>query len=253
MKQAEVSDQRKNNFQIDYKYCNNAYMVADERCVEVPWMLEHIKDMRDIKGKQIKVIDVGCSESRYLSYLKTIGCDVYGNDIRDMQDKTVFKGFFKAKIQDIKTDIGFDAVLCISVLEHIGLGGYGAKRENFKKAQILALKKMSRLLNDQGLIFLTVPYGKGFVYYSRRRNPFILRHRREQPRPFVECDNKLLKHMIDKAGLAIFKEEYYCWLGKAWQKVKPDFLKNVKYGNFNACNAAGIALLTLRKSYKYHD
>lgn len=241
----EVRDTEENNFKIEYKYCNNAYMVADERCVEVAWMLHNIKKL---ERKEKKVLDVGCAESRYINDLKSIGCDVYGNDIREVGGDTGLKGFFVGKIQEIETAITFDAIICISTLEHIGLAGYGSKREKPKNAQILALKNMSRLLDDDGFIYLSVPYGKKFVYYGGKRPPFIFRHRHKRPVPFVEYDRKLLKSIIDKSGLSIFKEEYYCWIWREWKKiVNRDLLRNVKYGDFNACNAAGLALLILRK------
>ena len=235
---------KQNYFSIDYKYCSNAYMVADERCIEVPWMLQNIRDQ---KNKQMRVLDVGCSGSKYLNDLKEIGCKVYGNDIRDIGNETGLDGYFKGKIQDIDTGITFDAITCISVLEHIGLRGYGAKKENLKKAQISALKKISRMLTGDGLIYVSIPFGKKFIYYGGRRYPFFFKRRDERPTPLVEYNEKLLGEILCKSGVSIIKEEYYCWRRKRWETVTSDFLKNVKYGDFNACNATGIALLILKR------
>lgn len=219
-------------------------MVADERCVEVPWMLQNINKL---EKKQMKVLDVGCVGSKYLDDLKSIGCEVYGNDIRNIGDTLSLKGVFVGKINEIKTDVAFDAIICISVLEHIGLGGYGSKRENFKNLQIVALRTMANLLNNNGLLFISVPYGKKFAYYGGARYPFIFRHRHERPVPFLEYDSKLIRSIIDKSGLSILNEEYYCWKWRKWERVAPDFLKNIKYGDFNACNATGLCLLVLKK------
>lgn len=48
---AEVKNSEEKDFLIDYKYCNNAYMVADERCIEVAWMLQNIKNLKMTKSR----------------------------------------------------------------------------------------------------------------------------------------------------------------------------------------------------------
>lgn len=56
------------------------------------------------------------------------------------------------------SDERFDAALCVSTLEHIGLGYY-ADPKSSDRADQKAIGEILRVLKKQGVFVLTVPYG----------------------------------------------------------------------------------------------
>jgi hypothetical protein len=61
----------------------------------------------------------------------------------------------------------FDAALCISTLEHVGLGWYGDSE--YDAGDRRALRRIAELLVPEGLLVLTVPYGTASVDALQRR------------------------------------------------------------------------------------
>lgn len=61
----------------------------------------------------------------------------------------------------------FDALFSISSFEHDGLGRYGDPIDPF--GDIKAMKKAYNMLNDEGLLFLSVPIGKDHLWWNVHR------------------------------------------------------------------------------------
>jgi SAM-dependent methyltransferase len=62
----------------------------------------------------------------------------------------------------------FDVVMCVSTLEHVGLDWYGKQRGG-ESADREALARLRELLRPEGLLVLTVPYGRAEVDSLQRR------------------------------------------------------------------------------------
>jgi SAM-dependent methyltransferase len=56
----------------------------------------------------------------------------------------------------------FDAITCVSTIEHIGCFVYGQFVDRF--GDEVAMRHMRKLLRPGGRLLLTTPYGKGAVY-----------------------------------------------------------------------------------------
>lgn len=138
----------------------------DERIVEYPWVFSRLKE------KEKRILDAGgalnhwgilrltCLRDRkvYISTLAYEGfCAVSPNtpsyifeDLRNLN--------FKDEV--------FDAILCISTLEHIGMDNTflytsdETKKENSKYAYLDAIKKFKRVLKRAGTLYLTMPFGE---------------------------------------------------------------------------------------------
>lgn len=126
-----------------------------ERIVEIPWLLSHIGDAKDI-------LDIGSADARYLNDLQANGARVACIDTR------VFNAPPEVKI--VVGDAGdmpefesnsFDLITCVSVLDHVGLEAYGNHLDPLKLDRVIA--EMHRVLKAKGRLLLTVPFGRDHV------------------------------------------------------------------------------------------
>jgi len=126
-----------------------------ERDVEVPWVLARLSE------SDKRVLDVGCAESTYLTNL--VGKrELYGLDPREpLVDIPPGMAYFRDDICQPPPELrpsSFDAIICISTIEHIGLSAYD--QPTFEDGDRLALRAMMSLLKPRGKLLLTAPYGK---------------------------------------------------------------------------------------------
>ena len=137
----------------------------DERVVEYPWFLSSLKDEEKIildAGSVLNFTHILSTEklqnrSLYLSTLSYEGrADTFPSpsyiyeDLRNM----CFKDNF------------FDAICCLSTLEHIGLDNTRfytpdpAKRESDVYSYLTAVREFKRVLKTGGTLYLSVPFGE---------------------------------------------------------------------------------------------
>ena len=142
-------------------------MVTTERVVEYPFVFENLKRVRG------HVLDVGCCHSRLPIALASRGYHVVGLDFQSY----VFR---HPCLQAIRGDLmalpfapaSFDAVVAVSVIEHIGIGHYGEPEAATGDRH--AVRQLARILKLGGRLILTVPFGVSLtnhwmrVYDSRR-------------------------------------------------------------------------------------
>lgn len=108
-----------------------------------------------------KLLDVGCTAriNPIPSTMCEMGWNVTGLDIRDYNFAHPRFTFKKGTIEDEPSLPTFDAITCISTLEHIGLKRYGGK-EDFFEGDLIAIRKIIDILKPKGTFILTVPYTK---------------------------------------------------------------------------------------------
>jgi SAM-dependent methyltransferase len=157
--------------------------------------------LKNLPKGRLKILEVGCAESLFIYELAARRYDVYGLDMRPYGEK--LPKTIKFSQQDIVNtnfpDSYFDAVIAISVIEHVGIGYYDARRE---RGDILALREMKRILKPGGRILITTLIGNKFVpNFSCRQRIYDL-----------ESFQKLCK------GFNIEKEEYLIF-SKKWRKT----------------------------------
>lgn len=149
----------------------NQQPVGADRVLEYPWLVKNF----DLKSG--RVLDVGTTNPKLLSALLPKNIKLWGinsSAISSLSVKMVQGDIRKTKFPDNF----FDAVICISTLEHIGVAGrYGSDHDS--QGDTRAMKEISRILKKGGMLFLTVPYGVKDVLpvnklYNRQRMKKLL-------------------------------------------------------------------------------
>ena len=121
-----------------------------DRDIESPWLRARLAML----PAHARILDVGCVDGWVLDEYPT----AVGVDAREAPAKWQGR-VYKCDAETTEMRDGyFDAVTCVSVLEHVGLGWYGDPEGNECKA-VRVVAEMARVLAPGGWLFLTVPLG----------------------------------------------------------------------------------------------
>lgn len=150
--------------------------------------------MKNIPSSARKILDVGSAGSLLPLKLVKQGYNVYSVDSREYHECHPNLTFVKGDIlRSLFPEDFFDSVVCVSTLEHIGLGAYGdPEHENGDK---LVVKEFRRILKEGGALFLTAPFSGKYMVL-----PWMDSHERVY-------DYDRLKSLFE--GWEIQLEEYY--------------------------------------------
>jgi SAM-dependent methyltransferase len=166
------------------------------------WEKDFVKtlEMRLKELGKIRVLEVGCSNGRWLRWFYTIHkCEIYGIDL----DTSVFQRDFHfvrgdARILPFKNG-AFDVVFSIGLVEHF------KRNERFT-----LLREQSRVLSDKGLLICLVPnlycsleyfWVKFFYDYLRGYHHYVVT-KRELLQTFQELGLKIIHFSF----IGIFRE-----------------------------------------------
>jgi len=130
--------------------------VMTERSIEVPYV---ISSVAAAKEQGANVLDVGCSESLIPFELASIGYNVTGIDLREYPLDHPNLTTIATPLEDWDSEETFDVVVCLSSIEHFGLGTYGEQvtsdRLDHKAMQLLLDKT-----KPTGVLVMTIPFGE---------------------------------------------------------------------------------------------
>jgi SAM-dependent methyltransferase len=112
---------------------------------------------RNIAGKELRILDIGgCDSLLPLTFAKA-GHTVIVYDFRLYPEHhpnlTVIQSNF---LENQLPPCSFDAIIMVSTIEHIGLGGYGAPER--PDADFEVMRELHRILADGGRVILTFPF-----------------------------------------------------------------------------------------------
>jgi len=108
-------------------------------------------------------------------YLSSLGFEVVGFDLqKNILAHKNFKfvgGDFLETSQKFP-DYNFDIAISVSSIEHVGLDVYGGPQGS--ELDLKVMKRISQLLSPEGILLMTVPFGKPGLYPPRK--PFYRKY-----------------------------------------------------------------------------
>jgi hypothetical protein len=127
-----------------------------ERIVEVPFAYRALGQV----PAGSRVLDFGAVESPIALSLASLGYTVTALDLRPYPfEHPNLTSVAKPLEEWDVAEASFDAVLCISTIEHVGLGWYGEEPGEARGGDRAAMDRLATLLVPDGRLVLTVPYG----------------------------------------------------------------------------------------------
>jgi hypothetical protein len=129
---------------------------VNERIAEVPYVTRALASLK----RGATVLDVGAAENTLAFSLATLGYRVTAIDLHSYPLKHPNLRAVQAPVQEWETAEVFDAVICLSTIEHIGLGAYGEDDAEEDGADLKAMRRILELTAAGGLLVLTAPYGR---------------------------------------------------------------------------------------------
>ncbi|MDQ4145080.1 MAG: methyltransferase domain-containing protein [Actinomycetota bacterium] len=136
---------------------------VNERICEVPYAFRALAGV----GPGARVLDVGATESTLCLSLASLGYQVTAVDPRPNPLTHPLLHVVVGQIDELE-EAPFDAVMCVSTIEHIGLAAYEQPGED-GRADLAAMRRIRELTKPGGLLVLTVPYGPAKVDEQSRR------------------------------------------------------------------------------------
>jgi 2-polyprenyl-3-methyl-5-hydroxy-6-metoxy-1,4-benzoquinol methylase len=127
---------------------------VNERIVEIP----HIYRALARVEPGASVADVGAAESLIALSLAFLGYEVTAIDLRPYPFEHPRLRSVTTPIEEWEHDGTFDAVICLSTIEHVGLGAYGEDAKDHR-ADLDAMRRMRELTAPGGLLVLTTRFG----------------------------------------------------------------------------------------------
>jgi hypothetical protein len=148
---------------LRYSTGNVELGAINERIVEVPFVFERMADL-DLGAR---ILDVGCAESMVAFSLASMGYEVTGIDLHPYPfDHPRLTTVVEAVENWEWPDGYFDAIVCLSSIEHFGLGVYGEDEQD--GLDVRAMERITRWARPGAVLALTAPFGRYNVGSQQR-------------------------------------------------------------------------------------
>jgi cyclopropane fatty-acyl-phospholipid synthase-like methyltransferase len=211
-----ISEQRQKELYINFFYklggsrMPHLYQESKtERIAEYAFVLKELELEEGI------VLDVGCGESSFPIMLASLGYKTYALDIHDFHWKHPNCEYVRADARQkdltpVKNNT-VDRITIISALEHFGVWHYGKEDDG----DLIAIRRLSRLLSGGGKMLVTVPYGEVYMIlgrYTRSGNYF-----------FRIYDDSRIDYVFE--GLHEEKRSYFIEKDGSWIRADRDNAK----------------------------
>lgn len=131
---------------------------VNERIVEIPHVYRALARLEP----GAKVADIGAAESLVAFSLALLGYEVTAIDLRPYPFEHPKLQSVTSAIEEWDHDGTFDGLICLSTIEHVGLGAYGEEAKD-ERADLEAMRRMRELTTPGGLLVLTTRFGRPSV------------------------------------------------------------------------------------------
>lgn len=128
---------------------------VSERIAELPYVFRALAGL--LPGS--RVLDVGATESTVSLSLAALGYEVTALDPRPYPLSHPGLRVVVANVEEWNDEEPFAGVVCLSVIEHIGLGVYGLTGKE-ERVDLAAMRRMRELSAPGGLLVLTTRFGE---------------------------------------------------------------------------------------------
>ena len=199
--------------------------VMNERIIEIPFALTTLTQAPD--GGT--VLDLGCMESMLPLFMAAAGYQVTGFDFREYPYRVPNFSFVRGDILDLPfPDNSFDAVTCVSTIEHVGIGFYDDPAHDMDSPDVQGISQARRVLKTGGILILTVPFGKFHVNAQQRVYDK------------AALDKLLIHFNVQKA--CFFKNTHMTTGNNYWEKIDLDEASKLSYETGTECVCCVSAL-----------
>lgn len=191
----------------------------DERVVEVPWLMAQSLHGRMLDAgstlNQAHILD------RLLSRIDRLHVVTLVPEPEAFTDRGV--SYVYSDLRDLPyRDRYFDAIACISTLEHVGMDNrvYGSttpRSSDPEREAALALSELVRVLAPAGRLFLTVPYGAS-----------------EDHGWFRQYDRRGAEILQDAPGLSLRDTRVFRYSVEGWQISNLEAAESSSYRDYHA-------------------
>jgi SAM-dependent methyltransferase len=127
---------------------------VNERIAEIPYAFRALSRV----APGARILDVGATESTVSLSLASLGYDVTAIDPRPNPLSHERLHTVVGQIEEWNSDSEFDAVLCLSTIEHLGTGEYDQEGTE-RRIDLDAMKRMHELTKPGGALVLTTAVG----------------------------------------------------------------------------------------------
>ncbi len=171
--------------------------ITSERLVEYEFVARNLVSPK----KQAAILDIGSGSSLLAKAIGELGKGKWQVIRIDITESNC-DASMDARMTGFRKEV-FSQVICISTIEHIGIGINGGGYDDDDDGDLRTVKEILRILKKGGSAIITVPYGK-------IKN---LNHR--------VYDRHALSRLVavDRGGFSMSaKKEFYCYDAGKWKK-----------------------------------
>ena len=192
----------------------------NERVIERPFVFQNLPEKSNAR-----ILDIGCADSIMPIEMASLGYEAYGNDYKKYpfthpRFKFIIGDAMKLPFQDNF----FNAITCISVLEHVGLSkDFG---QVFERKDKMLMEKIRKMLKKKGVLILTTSFGTSRILGNKHTRVY---------------DSKECKMLF--SGFKKIKERYFYLSNEGWLEAKPEFLERITKDK----NKDTVAMFVLEK------
>ncbi len=156
---------------------------------------EFFETLKFLKGKKLKIMDIGCGEGYFLNLAKKMGFEVVGIDfnkkaIEIAKEKFGIERVYPFTIEEFIEkfpDEKFDVICAFHLIEHL---------EN----PLDFIFKFKKILNKQGFFIFSIPSDRRISVKLKRREEFDY-----PPHHLTRWNDKSIKFLAGKTGFEIIK------------------------------------------------